>query len=230
MPDATPVPLGLDPSRVPAHVAWVAGSGRSVGGTARAASPEGSADLAATSDAALDDLVAGALTVGVRWLTVAAPAGSVVGDTLAGWPARRDGALPAGVAARRFGPAGPVDMVGAAAPSLVVTLAVGYSGRAEVLQAVERLATEGVAPRDVDEAAIAARLYDPAMPDPDLVVRSGGDRRLSDLLLWEMTYAELLFVDDPWPVTRRGHLYDAIVEFQRRDRRYGGIVSAGSPR
>lgn len=229
MSDPTPVPSALDPSRVPVHVAWVTGDGRAAGGGGTGAGGRAE-DVAAASDAALADLVEGALSVGIRWLTVAGTAGSAVGEALATWPLRRGAEVPARVAVRRFGPDGVCDEHRADTPVLVVTLAVGYSGRAEVLRAVERLAAEGIAPKDVDETAIAGRLYDPSMPDPDLMVRSGGDRRLSDLLLWEMTYAELLFLDDPWPAIRRGHLYDAVVEFQRRDRRYGGIVSAGSRR
>lgn len=61
------------------------------------------------------------------------------------------------------------------------------------------------------------------MPDPDLVVRTSGERRVSDLLLWEVAYSELVVVDAPWPDVRRRDFYDAIVEYQQRDRRYGGL-------
>ncbi|MGH9088063.1 MAG: undecaprenyl diphosphate synthase family protein, partial [Acidimicrobiales bacterium] len=125
-------------------------------------------------------------------------------------------------------PAGTADGGGTGAgPSLVLTLAIGYSGRGEIVAAVRRLAEAAVPAGDVDEAAIGGSLYDPAMPDPDLVVRSGDDRRISDLLLWEVAYSELVFVDDPWPAIGREQLFDAVVEYQRRDRRYGGLVASG---
>lgn len=174
-----------------------------------------------------------------------APADEVAAATLTSWAERQEPwARRRGVAVRLLGPggfAGPAGAAhlpevdgpgatgssGAGDPALVLTLAVGYSGRGEIVDAVRRLAAEGVAADKVDEAAIGRSLYDPAMPDPDLVVRSGADHRISDLLLWEVAYSELVFVDDPWPETTRAHLFDAVVEFQRRDRRYGGLVASG---
>jgi hypothetical protein len=97
---------------------------------------------------------------------------------------------------------------------------------AEIVDAIAALAAAGTRPRRVDEAAIARHLYHPDMPDPDLVVRTSGERRVSDLLLWEVAYSELVVVDAPWPDVRRRDFYDAVVEYQQRDRRYGGLDPA----
>ena len=69
----------------------------------------------------------------------------------------------------------------------------------------------------------ARHLYDPEMPDPDLVIRTSGEYRISNFLLWELAYSELVFTDVLWPDFRREHLADAVREFQRRDRRFGGL-------
>lgn len=230
MPPVAPVPTALDRNRVPTHVAWVAS------GSERWARREGAGtdELAAASDAALLELVEGALALGVRWLTVCAVAADPATGLLATWPERAaDRVRPSGVAVRVLGPGEatvwpdgtPGRPAGGGIPALVCTVAAGRSGRAEIVHAVERLAGEGVDPAAVDEAAIAGRLYAPDMPDPDLVVSSDGDRRISDVLLWEIAYSELVFVEDPWPDTDRAGLFDAVAEFQRRDRRYGGLVA-----
>jgi undecaprenyl diphosphate synthase len=78
--------------------------------------------------------------------------------------------------------------------------------------------------RHVDERAIASRLYFPDTPDPDLVIRTSGEYRISNFLLWELAYSELVFSDVLWPDFRREDLYDAINEFQGRNRRYGGVT------
>ena len=75
----------------------------------------------------------------------------------------------------------------------------------------------------IDEKAIRRHLYDPDMPDPDLVIRTSGEYRISNFLLWELAYSELVFTDVLWPDFRREHLFDAVREFQRRDRRFGGL-------
>ena len=74
----------------------------------------------------------------------------------------------------------------------------------------------------VSEKTIARHLYDPEMPDPDLVIRTSGEYRVSNFLLWEMAYSELVFSETLWPDFRREHLYAAIKEYQDRNRRYGG--------
>jgi undecaprenyl diphosphate synthase len=106
---------------------------------------------------------------------------------------------------------------------LTLNVAFNYGGRAEIVDAVRRLVEEGVAPNKIDEKAIARRLYDPEMPDPDLVLRTSGEYRLSNFLLWESAYSELVFTDVLWPDFRREHLYEAVREFQARDRRFGGL-------
>ncbi len=104
---------------------------------------------------------------------------------------------------------------------LTFTVAFNYGGRAELVDAVQRLVDSGV--RRVTEKAIARNLYDPEMPDPDLVVRTSGEYRISNFLLWEIAYSEFVFSETLWPDFRREHLYSAIKEFQDRDRRFGGV-------
>ncbi|MCU1491678.1 MAG: Isoprenyl transferase [Acidimicrobiaceae bacterium] len=108
---------------------------------------------------------------------------------------------------------------------MTLTICFNYGGRAEIVDAVRRIVEEGVPPSKVDERAIRSRLYYPDMPDPDLVVRTSGEHRISNFLLWELAYSELVFTDVLWPDFRREHLWEAIREFQRRNRRYGGVES-----
>jgi undecaprenyl diphosphate synthase len=75
----------------------------------------------------------------------------------------------------------------------------------------------------IDERAIRSHLYQPDMPDPDLVIRTSGEHRVSNFLLWELAYSELVFTDVLWPDFRRGDLVKAVSEFQRRNRRFGGV-------
>jgi len=102
-------------------------------------------------------------------------------------------------------------------------VAFNYGGRAEIVDAVRQLVADGVSPGKIDEKAIARRLYDPEMPDPDLVIRTSGEYRLSNFLLWETAYSELIFTEVLWPDFRRENLYDAVREYQARDRRFGGL-------
>src|SRR5207248_6487214 len=89
--------------------------------------------------------------------------------------------------------------------------------------AVRSLVASGLPASKVDERAIRSHLYAPEMPDPDLVIRTSGEYRISNFLLWELAYSELVFSDVLWPDFRRQHLFDAVREFQGRDRRFGGI-------
>lgn len=98
-----------------------------------------------------------------------------------------------------------------------------YGGRAEIVDAVKALVAEGVSESKIDEKAIRRHLYAPDLPDPDLVVRTSGEYRISNFLLWELAYSELYFTDVLWPDFRRQHLFDAVREFQARERRYGGV-------
>lgn len=107
--------------------------------------------------------------------------------------------------------------------TMTLTICFNYGGRAEIVDAVRRLVEDGVSAAKVDERAIRSRLYYPDMPDPDLVIRTSGEYRISNFLLWEIAYSELVFSDVLWPDYRREHLFEAVREFQRRERRYGGV-------
>ena len=106
---------------------------------------------------------------------------------------------------------------------MVMTMAFNYGGRAEIVDAVRAIAAEGISPNKIDEKTIRRHLYFPDMPDPDLVIRTSGEYRISNFLLWQLAYSELVFDDVLWPDFRRGHLFAAIGDFQRRQRRYGGV-------
>ena len=103
---------------------------------------------------------------------------------------------------------------------LHLVFAFNYGSRREIVDAARRLA--GTAPEEIDEAALAAALYVPDMPDVDLIIRSSGEHRLSNFLLWQSAYAELYFPGILWPDFDRHALVDAVVEFQGRERRFGG--------
>ena len=103
----------------------------------------------------------------------------------------------------------------------VMTLAFNYGGRAEIVDAVRRLVADGVTPDQVDEAAIARRLYAPDHPDPDLLVRTGGELRVSNFLLWEVAYAEMWATPVLWPDFQVKDLDEAIASFAERERRFG---------
>ena len=101
-------------------------------------------------------------------------------------------------------------------------IAFDYGGRAELVDAARRLVESGVDPEEIDEAALAAALYEPEMPDPDLVIRTSGERRVSNFLLWQSAYAEYVFTDTLWPDFGPDDLRAAIEEYASRRRRFGG--------
>jgi undecaprenyl diphosphate synthase len=103
----------------------------------------------------------------------------------------------------------------------VMTLAFNYGGRAEIVDAVRRIEGDGVAPDAVDEAAVASRLYAPEHPDPDLLIRTGGELRVSNFLLWEVAYAEMWATPVLWPDFSVGDLDDALGSYAKRERRFG---------
>lgn len=107
--------------------------------------------------------------------------------------------------------------------TLTLTICFNYGGRAEIVDAVRALVASGIASEKINERAISSHLYYPEMPDPDLVIRTSGEYRISNFLLWELAYSELVFTDVLWPDFGRSNLYDAIREFQGRDRRFGGL-------
>ncbi|HEY1368364.1 MAG TPA: polyprenyl diphosphate synthase [Gaiellaceae bacterium] len=101
-------------------------------------------------------------------------------------------------------------------------IAFDYGGRAELVEATRRLVEAGVEPDDVDEDAISARLYAPEMPDPDLVIRTSGELRISNFLLWQAAYAEFVFVETLWPDFDEHALRSALEDYATRRRRFGG--------
>jgi len=107
--------------------------------------------------------------------------------------------------------------------ALTLNIAFNYGGRAEIVDAVQRLVTDKVPVKKIDEKALRARLYHPELADPDLVIRTSGEYRISNFLLWEMAYSELVFTTVLWPDFRREDLFSAIEEYQQRERRYGGL-------
>lgn len=105
---------------------------------------------------------------------------------------------------------------------LQLWIAFDYGGRAEIVEAARRLVEEGADPRDIDENAIASRLYAPEMPEPDLLIRTSGELRISNFLLWQLAYTELVFVETLWPDFGERELREALVQYASRRRRFGG--------
>lgn len=111
---------------------------------------------------------------------------------------------------------------------LVLTLAFNYGGRQEILQAVRRCLDDGVSPDELDEHAFARRLYTQDIPDPDLIIRTSGEHRLSNFLIWQGAYAELFFTPKFWPDFGPADLEEAVADFSRRERRFGALSEAAS--
>lgn len=232
----------IDPRCLPVHVACV------MDGNGRWAQKRGlpRTEGHAAGEEALLDAVEGALELGIRWFTVYAfstenwkrPVDEVrflvqFNESLLA--RRRDELHAKGVRIRFVGRRDrrvPKRLVRRMDEStaltqrnrrMTLTIAFNYGGRAEIVDAVRALVAQGVPAERIDERAIRSRLYFPDMPDPDLVIRTSGEFRISNFLLWELAYSELVFTDVLWPDFRREHLFEAVREFQRRDRRFGGI-------
>ncbi len=113
---------------------------------------------------------------------------------------------------------------------LQFSLALNYSGRSELTDVVKRIAEAAKAgvidPATIDEATIERHLFTAHLPEPDLLIRTSGELRVSNFLLWQIAYAEIWVTEVLWPDFRRRHLLQAIVDFQKRERRYGGITAA----
>ena len=105
---------------------------------------------------------------------------------------------------------------------LQLWIAFDYGGRAELADAAKRLIASGVEPEEVDEDVLAVYLYAPDMPDPDLLIRTSGEVRISNFLLWQVAYSELVFVDTLWPDFGEDDLRRAVAEYAGRKRRFGG--------
>ena len=238
------LPTDLDPNRIPRHIACVMdGNGRwaQERGLPRTEGHE-------AGEEALFDVVEGAIEAGLEWLTVYAfstenwrrPPEEVrflldfneqiilkrrdqlhERNVRIRFIGRRDRRVPRRVI-RRMEEA---EVLTRANTGLTFTVAFNYGGRAELVDAVQRIVDSGL--RRVSERTVARHLYDPDMPDPDLVIRTSGERRVSNFLLWELAYSELIFSDILWPDFRREDLFTAIKEYQDRERRYGGLAGGG---
>ena len=242
VPDAGRLDLG----RIPRHVALV------MDGNGRWAQRRGlkRTDGHAAGEEALFDTIEGALDVGLRWMTVYSfstenwrrPLDEVrflmhFNESIL--LRRREELDRMGVRVRFIGRRGgrvPKRLVNrieeteartAKNRTLTLTFAFNYGGRAELTDAVRAIGAEVKAgrlnPDKIDEKTIARHLYAPDMPDPDLLVRTSGEFRISNYLLWESAYSEFVFTPVLWPDFRRSDLFDAIGEFQRRNRRFGAI-------
>jgi undecaprenyl diphosphate synthase len=204
----------------------------------------------AAGEEALFDTVDGALEIGLPWLTVFAfstenwrrPLDEVrflMGFNERLLIARRDDLNERGVRVRFIGRRGgrvpervrrrieESEALTRRNRKLTLTFAFNYGGRAEIADAARALAGEVAAgrldPAKIDERMLGRNLYAPDMPDPDLLVRTSGEFRISNYLLWELAYSELVFTDVLWPDFRRANLVEAIAEFQRRNRRFGTV-------
>jgi undecaprenyl diphosphate synthase len=233
---------GIDLDRIPTHVGCV------MDGNGRWAQRRGlkRTDGHAAGEEALWDVVDGALELGVKWLTVYAfstenwrrPVEEVrflMNFNREILVRRRQGLHEQGVRIRFSGRRDwrvPRRLIREQDESmeltranrrLTLTFAFNYGGRAEIIDAVRRMVADGAKANDIDEKLLRRYLYYPDMPDPDLVIRTSGEFRISNFLLWELAYSELVFTPVLWPDFRKEHLAGAIKEFQDRDRRFGGI-------
>jgi undecaprenyl diphosphate synthase len=242
----------VDLSRVPQHVAII------MDGNGRWANARGlhRTQGHARGEPALFDVIDGALELGVKWLTAytfstenwSRDASEV--EFLMHFNAdllerRRDELHAKGIKIHFIGdrddPRVPDDLRERIRSAEEVTrdndrmhmvFAFNYGGRTEVVEAVAKIAAEIAAgtldPADIDSATIGARLYLPEMPDPDLVIRTSGEVRTSNYLLWQSAYSEYVFTPVLWPDFDRHTLADCIVEYQARDRRFGRAIDASA--
>jgi undecaprenyl diphosphate synthase len=236
------VPPDIDLTRVPQHVACV------MDGNGRWATQRGlkRTEGHAAGEEALFEAVEGALELGLRWLTVYAfstenwrrPVDEVrylMGFNESILTRRREELREKGVrimfAGRRDWRV-PRRLIRQMDESvertkhcrkMTLVIAFNYGGRAEIVDAVRDIVRDGVPADKITERTIAQHLYLPEMPDPDLVVRTSGEFRISNFLLWELAYSELVFSDVLWPDFRRDHLFDAVRQYQARIRRFGGL-------
>ncbi len=107
---------------------------------------------------------------------------------------------------------------------ITFTLAVNYGGRAEIVDAVKDVVAAGFEPEDVTEELISAHLYNPNHPDPDLMIRTAGEMRWSNFLLWQGAYCELFVTEVPWPEFGTEQLLEAVLTYQKRTRKFGAVV------
>jgi undecaprenyl diphosphate synthase len=219
----------VDLHQVPGHVAVVGGG---------------------VDEASLADVVDGALSIGLRWLTIEAlPAGGwgdplevshrAFADVERLVLACREDLHRRGVRIRGLGRrdervpqrlgrvVAETEAMTVANHGMTLTLAVDHDGRVELADAMAALATEVREGRrrssSIDEDALAAHLTAPDLPDPDLIVRTGGETTTTGFLVWQSAYSELVFTDVRWPAFGRDDLFAAVAEYQRRERRFGAV-------
>src|SRR3982751_2580319 len=111
---------------------------------------------------------------------------------------------------------------------MLFNIALNYGGRAEIVDAARRAMQSGLRPEELDESRFASFLYTAGQPDPDLLIRTSGEMRVSNYLLWQIAYAEIYVTETLWPDFRRRHLFEAVLAYQKRERRYGGINPAAA--
>jgi undecaprenyl diphosphate synthase len=236
--------VSIDPKAIPGHVACV------MDGNGRWAQQQGLPRIEGhkQGEHALFEAVEGALELGVEWLTVYAfstenwkrPPDEVrflinfneeildrrkhelneMGVQIR-FIGRRDWRVPKRLI-RRMDEAAALTRNN---KKLVFTIAFNYGGRAEIIDAMKALMAAGVDPDKVTEKMLARQLYDPDMPDVDLMIRTSGEYRTSNFLLWQLAYSEMLFTDELWPDFTRDSLRNAVAEYQSRSRRYGGVTA-----
>jgi undecaprenyl diphosphate synthase len=114
----------------------------------------------------------------------------------------------------------------AANTGMLFNIALNYGGRAEIVDAARRAIASGIPAADLDERKFSEYLYTAGQPDPDLLIRTSGEMRVSNFLLWQIAYSEIWVTDTLWPDFRRSHLLEAVLAYQKRDRRYGGLKPA----
>lgn len=112
----------------------------------------------------------------------------------------------------------------AANSGMELCIALSYGGRTEIVDACKSIMRSGATPEDLDPEKFSEHLYTAGRPDPDLLIRTSGELRISNFLLWQIAYAEIWVTETLWPDFRRRQLFEALLEFQRRERRYGGLA------
>jgi len=108
---------------------------------------------------------------------------------------------------------------------MTLSLAFNYGGRDEIVEAMRRLILDGIPPQTIDETVVSQYLYTAGLPNPDLIIRTGGEMRLSNFLIWQSAYAEIYFTPVLWPDFDRKEIDKALIAYSRRQRRFGGLVS-----
>lgn len=235
----------LDTDRVPSHVAVI------MDGNGRWAAKRGLPRVAGhrAGAKAIEEAIASAIECGVRYLTLYSfstenwsrprdEVSALMGLFVEVLSAKMPDLMSQGVRVRVIGRLGEMPARTAKAfrdamrrtagnDTLDLVIALNYGGRAELADAARSIAVEVAAgtlePGDVDEAAVAGRLYTAGLPDPDLLIRTSGEMRVSNFLLWQIAYSEIAVTDTLWPDFGRDDLLEAVVDYQGRERRFGGL-------